>query len=50
VTITRTVSDLQGVSNVAVSLLGGSATVIVDDKGTVEVVVQTLIVDSKQRS
>jgi copper chaperone CopZ len=41
-TITKMVSDLQGVSDVAVSLLGGSATVVVDGKGTVEVVVRTI--------
>jgi copper chaperone CopZ len=37
--ITKTVSDLQGVSEVAVSLLSNSATVIVDHKQLVEVVV-----------
>jgi Cu+-exporting ATPase len=41
-TITKSISDLQGVSDVAVSLLGGSATVVVGDKGTVEVVVKTV--------
>jgi P-type Cu+ transporter len=41
-TITNMVSDLQGISDVAVSLLGGSASVIVNDKRMVEVVVNTI--------
>jgi hypothetical protein len=36
------VSELQGVSDVVVSVLGGSATVIVDDKRMVEVVIRTI--------
>lgn len=41
-TITQMVSELQGVSDVVVSVLGGSATVIVDDKRMVEVVIRTI--------
>ncbi|KAI0092721.1 heavy metal translocatin [Irpex rosettiformis] len=41
-TITRCVSDLPGVSEVAVSLLGNSATVVVDDKSRVDAVVEAI--------
>lgn len=41
-TITKMVSDLQGVSEVAVSLLSKSATVIVEDRKLVEVVIEAV--------
>jgi copper chaperone CopZ len=41
-TITKMVSDLRGVSEVAVSFLAKSTIVIVDDKQRVEVVVETV--------
>jgi P-type Cu+ transporter len=41
-TITTLVSDLQGVSDVAVSLLSNSATVIVDHMKFVDIVVETV--------
>jgi len=41
-TITEMVSDLQGVSDVVVSVLSGSAIFIVDDKSVVGIVVKTI--------
>ena len=41
-TITKMVSDIQGVSEVAVSLLGKAATVIVDHEKLVDIVVETV--------
>lgn len=41
-TITKMVSDFRGVSDVTVSLLSNSATVIVEDKGMVDEIVKTI--------